>query len=77
MSEHDDAVAIVAGALGCRPGDVPAEAAVGSLGGWDSIAHVTIIMAVEERIGRPMSTDEIAGFGTVADLTPLLVGARS
>lgn len=62
---------IVAGVFGCPVGDVPADAAIGSLPQWDSIAHISIIMAVEEKLGRRMTASEIASFEAVGSLAAL------
>lgn len=63
---------IVAGALGCAAADVPADAAVGSLPQWDSIAHMSIVLAAEERLARRMTPEEIGALATVADIAALL-----
>lgn len=39
--------------------------------GWDSLAHVAIIVAVQKRIGRRFTTDQIEGLQTVGDLVRL------
>ena len=63
---------VIAGVLGCRPQDVPADAPVGSLPQWDSIAHLSIILAFEEKLGRQLSPDEIGSLKTVSSLADLL-----
>lgn len=62
---------IIAGILGCPAGDVFADATVGSLPQWDSMAHISIIMAVEEELGRKMTAEEIVSFETVGSLAAL------
>jgi acyl carrier protein len=49
---------------------------VGSLPGWDSIAHLNIVLAVEAELGRQLTPEEITAIGTVADLAGL-IAARS
>jgi acyl carrier protein len=63
---------IIADVLGCRPQDVSGEAQVGSLPQWDSIAHLSIVMAFEERLGRQLTSEEIASLETVASFAALL-----
>jgi acyl carrier protein len=63
---------VIAGILGCRPQDVPVDAPVGSLPQWDSIAHLSIILAFEEKLGRQLTPDEIASLKTVASLVELM-----
>jgi acyl carrier protein len=36
--------------------------------GWDSLAHVNIVYAIEEEFGVEFGDDEIAGFATVGEL---------
>ena len=67
---------IIAGVLGCRAQDVNADARIGSLPQWDSIAHVSIIMAFEERLARQLTADEIASLETVASFAALLAPAQ-
>ncbi|WP_439574731.1 acyl carrier protein [Phreatobacter sp.] len=72
---HDDHAAvagIIASVLGCRIEDVTDDAPVGSLAQWDSIAHLSIIMAFEDRLGRQLTAEETASLETVASFTALL-----
>ena len=62
---------IIAGVLGCPSGEITADAAIGSLPQWDSLAHISIIMAVEAELGRMMSAEEIVSFETVGNLAAL------
>ena len=39
--------------------------------GWDSLAHVGIIVAIEKRIGRQFTVDQIDGLKDVGDLVRL------
>lgn len=71
MNELARAREVVAGVLGCPVGDVEAEAAVGSLPQWDSIAHVSIMLAAEERLGRMLTSEEIASFVSVESLAAI------
>lgn len=73
MTDVASAIAreIVAEALGCPIEHVTCEARVGSLPQWDSMAHVSIIAAVEERLGRMMTAEEVASFETVGSLAAL------
>jgi acyl carrier protein len=74
VSEVSKALAcdIIAEVLCCAPESVRGDAAVGSLPGWDSIAHVNIVLAVEARLGRPLTPEEIGTARTVADFASFL-----
>jgi acyl carrier protein len=43
----------------------------GEVEGWDSMAHVGIVLAIEGRLGRPFTIDQIEGVKTVGDLVRL------
>ena len=57
------------------PGAVTAEASIGTLEGWDSIAHISIVLAVEEEIGRTLTSDEIISVTSVERIAALLATA--
>ena len=40
--------------------------------GWDSLAHVTLMLAVEKRFGVKFTGNEIANAGTVGHIVELL-----
>jgi len=46
----------------------------GDVEGWDSVAHINLIFAVEEEFGIKMSTAELATLGSVGDLTRAIRG---
>jgi acyl carrier protein len=45
--------------------------APGDIEGWDSLAHVGIVVAIEKKIGRQFTTEQIDGVKTVGDLVRL------
>jgi acyl carrier protein len=56
-----------------RPVDVvPADGTVDTVPGWDSLAHVRIITAVEEARGGQLSSTQIAMIRGLADIAALL-----
>jgi acyl carrier protein len=55
-----------------RPVDVvPADGTVDTVPGWDSLAHVRILGAVEEALGRQLTSAEIAGIRGLPDIAAL------
>ena len=72
MPELQAARELVADVLGCPDHSIDAETAVGSLPQWDSMAHVSIILKAEERLGRLMSSEEVASFTSVGSLASIL-----
>ena len=72
MSSMLEARRLVATALQ-RPLELVEESAsVGHLQGWDSIGHVSIILALEARIGRMLRPDEIGRLTSVSDIAAIL-----
>lgn len=72
MTSMLEARAIIAGALG-RPIDMVGEsAAIGRIAGWDSIGHVSIVLALEMRLGRLLRPDEVGQIKTVGDIAAIL-----
>ena len=43
----------------------------GTVEGWDSLAHVGIIVAIEKRVGRQFTVEQIDGLQNVGDLVRL------
>ena len=66
------AINIIASVLGCKKADLSGDTYIGSLSQWDSIAHMTIILAFEEKLGRQLSTKEIASLENISSFAELL-----
>ncbi len=62
------AIEIVGGALGIDANQLPDDTAIGRSERWDSLAHVRIILAIEERLNRQLAPDEVV---SIADLTDI------
>lgn len=45
---------------------------LGETKGWDSIAHMRLILALEEKIGRQLNPNEMLGLETLDDIAALL-----
>jgi acyl carrier protein len=55
------------------PGDaIPETAAIGTLEAWDSLAHVRLMVALEEAVARPLTSDEIVTVTRLSDIVTLL-----
>lgn len=74
MTGEPSAVAleIVGGALGLDTSQVPADAAIGRLERWDSLAHMRIILGLEERLDRQLTAEEVVGISALHDIERLL-----
>lgn len=74
MAAADTARRLAATALNCDPESLPPDAAIGSVPEWDSIGHVTLILAVEAHLGRTLTAEEIASIVSLASIETLLAG---
>jgi acyl carrier protein len=63
---------VVATALGRPVESVEDTAAVGQPQGWDSLGHISIVLALEEEIGRLLRPDEIGQLKSVVDIATIL-----
>ncbi|PJI92583.1 acyl carrier protein [Yoonia maricola] len=58
--------ALVAEALNISPDKVTVDTSLMTTSEWDSLAHFRMVLAVEERLGRPLDPMEIT---TLVDVT--------
>lgn len=68
----DEARQIVAESTSIDRNRITEDLAAGDLPGWDSLGHMRIILAVELRMGRELTTDEILSIRTVRKLSQFL-----
>lgn len=59
---------IIADILGIDPGDVVPELARGDIAEWDSLAHLRLMTAIEERFGVRFTMQEIEDLSSVEAL---------
>ena len=71
---RDAAVALVADALGVDRSEVDASTALGTTLQWDSLAHMRLILALEERLGRRLDPESIVAISGIQDVVALLEG---
>jgi acyl carrier protein len=65
---------LVAGVLNVSNAQLSPESGPKSVEAWDSLAHVTIVSAVEQTYGVQLTMPEILAIGSVADLRRTLEG---
>jgi len=53
-------------------GEFPEESGPNEIEGWDSMAHLDLVMAVGEEFGVELDFNEIMGIGTVGDILKIL-----
>lgn len=63
---------LVADALSLPHSDVTAQTGLATHPAWDSLAHMRIVLSVEEALGRQLTPDEIVSIMTAQDVAVLL-----
>ncbi|WP_169054288.1 acyl carrier protein [Nitratireductor sp. XY-223] len=72
MSAMDNARRIVAEATRTPLDQLPEEADIQSMPAWDSIAHIGIILAVEELAGKQLTPEAIVDIVSVRSIAEFL-----
>jgi acyl carrier protein len=72
MNAHKAATELLAGALMMEPAAVPSDARLGHIEQWDSLAHARLLLALEEKLRRQLTTDEAVGIEGLDDIARLL-----
>jgi acyl carrier protein len=72
MTAHAAATALLAGALMIDPGSVPRDARLGRIEQWDSLAHARLLLALEEKLNRQLTTDEAIAVESLDDIARLI-----
>jgi acyl carrier protein len=57
MSALAAARRLLADALAVAESKLPADARIGAVEQWDSLGHTRILLAIEERLGRPLDAE--------------------
>jgi len=68
------AATLLAEVLGLLPDNVHKDMALGVTAGWDSLIHATIILAMEEIMGRQLSNEEIFALTTYPGIEAVFKG---
>jgi acyl carrier protein len=63
---------LLAQALHVDPAALETDAAIGRTERWDSLAHMNLILALEEYLGRQLDTESMLAIESIADVEALL-----
>ena len=74
MSELSMAKRLLAEATSADPVAVPEDARIGSFERWDSLAHMRLILALEQQVGRELDSDEVLRIECLEDVRIILQG---
>jgi acyl carrier protein len=72
MSELNKARLLLADAIRGHVDAVPKDARIGAFERWDSLAHMHLLLAIEQRIGRQLDAEEVVRIECLADVAALL-----
>ena len=74
MKYLEEAKVIVAEATKIPPDALPEDANVATLPAWDSIAHIGVILGLEEKLGGQLSPEMIVSVTSLESIAALLAG---
>ncbi len=63
---------LLASALEMEPSELPDDAAIGQVANWDSLAHMRLIMGLEEHMAAPLPPEAVVSIGSLADIVTVL-----
>ncbi len=74
MSSQDltNAKDLLAGATQRQAGEIPDDASVTSFDGWDSLSHMRLIMAMEEKMGKELPPEAVVDIACLSDVAKYL-----
>ncbi len=64
--------ALVAEALQIEAASITDDLRIGSIDAWDSLAHMRLLTAIEERMGRALDAETAAAIESLADIRQVL-----
>jgi acyl carrier protein len=68
---------LVSDVMGVPVATVNAESSPETLAGWDSVKHLTLAVALEERFGIALTPEEIESITNVQELLTLVASKRT
>jgi acyl carrier protein len=71
-NERARLVKVFSESLAVDPADVKADLAYNSISAWDSVAHMTLVAAIEQEFDLMLDTDDIIGMSSVAKAEEIL-----
>jgi acyl carrier protein len=72
MTASQQAKQFLAEAANCAPLAIPDDVRIGQFAAWDSLAHLRLIMRIEEQIGRQLDPDETVRIENLANIAALI-----
>jgi acyl carrier protein len=72
MSAQSTARKLLADALGLSESSLPANARLGQVEQWDSLAHARVLLALEERLGAPLDAEVAVTIESLDDIARVI-----
>jgi acyl carrier protein len=72
MTGRDQARLLLAEAVNCEAAVLPDDARIGGFAAWDSLAHLRLVLGIEQKIGRQLDADEAIRIESLQDIAALL-----
>ena len=76
LAFQQQAKELLAEATNCQAEIIPDDARIGQFESWDSLAHLRLILAIEQYIDRQLDPDESIKIGSLADISAILSSSR-
>ncbi|MGC1443886.1 MAG: acyl carrier protein [Xanthobacteraceae bacterium] len=72
MTGSDQAKALLAQAANCEAAAIPDDVRIGRFEAWDSLAHLRLVLGIEQRLGRQLDADEAIRIESLQDIAALI-----
>ncbi len=72
MTDRDQARLLLAAAFNCAAAAIPDDVRIGGFEAWDSLAHLRLVLGIEQKIGRQLDADEAIRIESLEDIAALL-----
>ena len=69
---REQAAQLLADALSLPREEVSSDAALGTLAAWDSLGHMSVIAAIEQRLERELDAAELVAIRDLGDVAQVL-----
>ena len=74
MSASTAARRLLAEALAIAESALPENPRIGTIDQWDSLAHMRVLLAIEERLGKPLDAEVAVTIESLSDIAKAIDG---
>jgi len=76
LSHAEKAKALLAEALNVSEQDVDGTTMIGATQQWDSLAHMRLMLALEEALGSELDMEAVVNIANLSDVEAMLAGSQ-